>query len=141
MACALPGGAEDVIARVSRNGADVNRSTEDRRDRPLAVFLRLWLVFVSSYALFKLAVDLAFGGFVDLRLVALWGLVWIPLGQAAVVYVIRRRAAGGFDGSEAQRSGEAAPARQNQCSASHQAQSDGDQDDAAESRRRGSTVG
>ena len=58
----------------------------------LGVFLRLWLVLGAAYALVKLAVDIGFGGFVDLRAVALWELLLVPLGQAGVAYAIRRRA-------------------------------------------------
>ncbi|MBI3783354.1 MAG: hypothetical protein HY270_08125 [Deltaproteobacteria bacterium] len=56
------------------------------------MFLRLWFVLGLAYALLKLAVDVGFGGFVDLRAIALWEFLLIPLGQALVALAIRRRA-------------------------------------------------
>lgn len=64
----------------------------DKQPGVVGVFVRLWFVLAIGYALLKLAVDLAFGRFIDLRAVAGWELLLVPLGQAVVVYVIRRRA-------------------------------------------------
>ncbi len=59
------------------------------------LFVRLWLVLALAYAFVKLAVDIGFGHYVDLRAIALWELLLVPLGQAVVVTAIRRRGSRG----------------------------------------------
>ena len=54
-------------------------------------FLRLWFLLFFSYVLLKLLFDLAMGGYVDLRSVALIGDVGVPFGQAVIFWIVTRR--------------------------------------------------
>ena len=54
-------------------------------------FLRLWLLLFFSYVLLKLLLDVAVGGYVDLRTVALVEDAAVPFGQAAICWLVTRR--------------------------------------------------
>jgi hypothetical protein len=60
-----------------------------------AAFVRLWLLLLFSYDLLTLLFDLAVFGYIDLRSAALVQLVALPLGQAAIVWVVTRRGRAG----------------------------------------------
>ena len=55
-------------------------------------FLRLWMLLFFSYVLLKLLLDLAVGGYIDLRTVALTQDIGVPFGQALIYWIVTRRA-------------------------------------------------
>ncbi len=54
-------------------------------------FVRLWFVLFFSYACLRFAFNLAFMDLIDLRSVALWDVLVLPLGQSVVLWLITRR--------------------------------------------------
>ena len=62
------------------------------RTRAWATFVRLWFVLAFSFALIRLLFDLIGPGYIDLRTPALLQLIVVPLGQAAVYWLITRGA-------------------------------------------------
>jgi hypothetical protein len=64
--------------------------------RSWSALLRLWFLLAFSYVLLKQAFNLAIVGWIDLRRVALWEMLLLPLGQALVFwFVTHRRGASG----------------------------------------------
>lgn len=55
-----------------------------------AAFLRLWFLLFFSYLLLKLLIDLITAGYVDLRTVTVAYLIFLPLGQAIIVWFVTR---------------------------------------------------
>jgi len=56
-----------------------------------AAFVRLWFLLFFSYATIKFAINLMVLGAIDLRPIAFWELLLLPLGQGAVFWLITRR--------------------------------------------------
>lgn len=77
--------------RLAREARTVSIPNGDGNKESGGDFVRLWLVLAFAYALVKFAFELAVGGYVDLRGVALWGLLVVPFGQAVVISLVRRR--------------------------------------------------
>ena len=58
--------------------------------RTWSTFLRLWFVLGFSYFTVKFVFNLLFVG-IDLRPVAFWEILVVPLGQAIAYWVVTRR--------------------------------------------------
>lgn len=59
--------------------------------RPVATFLRLWLIVAAPYALLRLAFNLAVLRLVDLRAEFAYEILFVSLGQALVLWLVTRR--------------------------------------------------
>jgi len=55
-------------------------------------FLRLWFVLGFAYFALRLIFNLSVMGWIDVRPVAFLDLTVVPLGQAAVLWMVTRRA-------------------------------------------------
>lgn len=58
--------------------------------RSLGQFVRLWLVLTITFVIVKVLLEVGLVGVVDLRLVALWQLPVVPLGQTVVYWLLTR---------------------------------------------------
>ena len=58
----------------------------------LSRFFRLWLVLTVSFVMIKLLLEIGLLGVIDLRLVALWQLPIVPLGQTVLYWLLTRGA-------------------------------------------------
>lgn len=62
-----------------------------KRQGSVAMFLRLWMVLLVSYAIVQFAFNLLFFGWIDLRTAAWQELLAVPFGQSVVYWMITRR--------------------------------------------------
>ena len=79
-------------AMLRRGVSPAREETSEVRNSHSAVgrFLRLWLVLFFSYALLKVLFNLLLWGWIDLRPTALYELLFLPLGQTVVLWVVIR---------------------------------------------------
>jgi hypothetical protein len=62
-----------------------------RPGSPLAAFGRLWAVMLFTYFTVKFVFNLGILGYIDLTRPAFLELVFVPLGQSALYWIVTRR--------------------------------------------------